>query len=176
MSAVASGQREPSRDSSDQLKGANVLFLLFHLGEERYALDTGQIAEVLPLVGIRQIPHAPHAVAGVLNHRGAPVPVIDLCQLTMGRPAQRRLDTRIVVVHHCGDNGTTRLLGLIAERATETLRLDAAGFNPSGITNAATPFLGPVTTHARGLVQRIEVNQLLPPSLRDLLFRQPLEP
>ena len=29
-----------------------MLFLLFQLGEDRYALDAGQVVEVLPLVGI----------------------------------------------------------------------------------------------------------------------------
>lgn len=152
-----------------------MLFLLFQLGEERYALDAGQVAEVLPLVGIRQIPQAPPGVAGIFNYRGAPVPVIDLSQLTMGRPARRRLNTRIVLVHYRSDDGATHLLGLIAEKATETLRREPADFTPSGIRNAAAPYFGPVVMDASGLVQRIEVNQLLPPSLRDLLFREPLE-
>jgi chemotaxis-related protein WspB len=55
-----------------------MLFLLFQLGEERYALDTSHVAEVLPLVAITPIPQAPTGVAGLFNYRGAPVPAIDL--------------------------------------------------------------------------------------------------
>ena len=33
-----------------------MLFLLFQLGEDRYALDTGRVIEVLPLVAITPIP------------------------------------------------------------------------------------------------------------------------
>ena len=152
-----------------------MLFLLFHLGAQRYALDVGQVAAVLPMVAIRPIPHAPPGVAGLINYHGAPLPVIDLSALTLGQPAPRRLDTRIVLVHYHQGVDAARLLGLIAERATETARLDCADFVPSGVTTPAAPHLGTVTAAAQGLVQRIEVNQLLPQALRDLLFRQAAE-
>lgn len=152
-----------------------MLFLLFQLGKDRYALDCSQVAEVLPLLGVKQIPLAPAAVAGVFDYRGAPVPVIDLTQLTLNRQAERRLSTRIVVVHYPDENGVRRLLGLIAEKATETLRREPADFAASGISNEAAPYMGPVTRDARGLVQWIEVNRLLPASVRELLFRQPME-
>ena len=41
-----------------------MLFLLFQLGRERYALEAGQVAAVLPLLNIMGIPQAPRAVAG----------------------------------------------------------------------------------------------------------------
>jgi chemotaxis-related protein WspB len=149
-----------------------MLFLLFQLAKDRYALDAGQVAEVLPWVGIKQIPQAPGEVAGVFNYRGAPVPVIDLSQLTLGQPAQRRLSTRIILVHYPDDNNETRLLGLIAEKATETVRREPADFVASGVTNAQASYLGPVATDARGLVQWIDVKKLLPASLREVLFKQ----
>ena len=52
-----------------------MLFLLFQIGQHRYALDSRRVAEVLPLVDIKEIPHAPAGVAGVFNYRGVPVPV-----------------------------------------------------------------------------------------------------
>lgn len=152
-----------------------MLFVLFQLGQDRYALDAGQVAEVLPLVSMTQIPQAPAAVAGVFNYRGAPVPAIDLSQLTLGRPVRRRLNTRIVLVHYPDDRGAMHLLGLIAERATETLRREVTAFTASGVTNAAAPYLGPVAADSRGLIQWIEVNRLLPASVRELLFQRPME-
>jgi len=150
-----------------------VLFLLFQLGQHRYALDTGRIAEVLPLVAITTIVQAPAGVAGLFNYRGAPVPAIDLSQLTMGRPARRRLNTRIIMVHYPDGHGGTRLLGLIAEKVTETVRRDPADFVTSGITDEHAPYVGPVAIDARGLLQRIDVENLLPPSVRDVLFTAP---
>ena len=152
-----------------------MLFLLFQLGQERYALDAGQVDEVLPLLRIRPILQAPPGVAGMLNHHGSPVPVIDLSELTVGRPAVRRLNTRIVLVHYRGDDGTLHLIGMIAEKATEILRCESSDFIASGVQNPAAPFFGPIRADARGLVQRIEVNQLLPQPMRDLLFRRSSE-
>ena len=152
-----------------------MLFLIFELGKDRYALDVRQIAEVMPLVGVKQIPKAPQAMKGLFNYRGAPVPVVDLSQLTLGRPSARRLSTRIVLVHYPDPSGRTHLLGLIAERATQTARHEPSEFVASGITNAGAHYLGPVVTDARGLLQWIDVRTLLPPSFRDLLFKEPMD-
>ena len=149
-----------------------MLFLVFQLGEDRFAFNTAQVAEVLPLVGITEIPHAPDGVAGLLNYHGAPVPVIDLSALTMGRPAVRRLNTRIVLVHYPDERGTVRLLGLIAEKASETIRRDPGDFASSGVASTGTPYLGPVASDARGLLQWIDAETLLPTSVRDALFTQ----
>jgi chemotaxis-related protein WspB len=147
-----------------------MLFLVFELGRDRYALDAGQVAEVLPLVGIKQIPQAPPAIAGIFNYRGAPVPVIDLSQLTLGRPATRRLSTRLVLVHYPDADGRIRLLGLIAERATQTVRRDETDFVASGVTVEGASYLGRVAPDARGLLQWIDARTLLPASVHDRLF------
>src|SRR5439155_5987629 len=144
-----------------------MLFLVFELAHDRYLLDVRQVAEVLPFVGIKQIPQAPPSVAGILNYRGAPVPVIDLSQLTLGRPAERRLSTRIVLVHYPSADGQTRLLGLIAERATQTVRREETDFVASGVTSDGASYLGPVVADARGLLQWLDVRTLLPPAVRD---------
>ena len=150
-----------------------MLFLLFELGQDRFVLDALQVAEILPLVDIKQIPQAPPAVAGIFNYHGAPVPVIDVSQLTLGRPAGRRVSTRIVVVHYPDAEGVTRLLGLIAERATQTVRHDEADFTASGVSSEGAPYLGPVATDERGLLQWLDVRTLLPLQVRNALFQQP---
>jgi chemotaxis-related protein WspB len=141
--------------------GGAVLFLVVQVGVHRYAIDTRQIVEVLPLVAISQVARAPEAVAGILVYRGAPVPVVDLSQLFEGRPAEHRMSTRVVVVRYEDESGAPCLLGLVAERVTETMRREFSAFVDSGVRNHGTPFLGPVITDARGLVQRVDVARLL---------------
>jgi len=150
-----------------------MLFLLFQLGSERYALDVHEVAEVLPLVSIKPIPQAPAGIAGVFNYRGTAVPVVDLSALMLGAPARVRLSTRLVLVHQTGSSGEGRLLGLIAESATKTLRRDAADFAPSGVSPPGTPYLGPVTTGADGIIQWITAAKLLSPAVKEVLFRSP---
>lgn len=155
-----------------------MLFLIFELGPDRYALPAGQIAEVLPVVRITRVPHAPAGVAGVFNYRGTPVPVIDLSDLTIGRPAAAHLSTRLIVVAYPDrqaqrhGRNDSHLLGLIAERATDMMRRDPADFVASGIDTGRAPYLGRVTTSSHGVVQRIDVETLLPDAVRDSLFAQ----
>ncbi len=152
-----------------------MLFILFQLGDDCYALDAAQVAEVLPLVQVKKIPHAPVGVAGVFTCRGAPVPVIDLSELALGRPARERLSTRLLLVHYPDGTGVRRLLGLIAEKATETIRREPGDFTTSGVKSDGAPYLGPVVNDARGLIQWIEIDKLLPASVRNALFRQVME-
>jgi chemotaxis-related protein WspB len=148
-----------------------MLFLLFHLDRDCYALDAAQVAEVLPLVRVKKIPHAHAGVAGVFTYRGTPVPVLDLCQLALGRRARARLSTRLLLVHYPDATGSRRLLGLIAEKATETLRREPGDFVASGVKSDGAPYLGPVATDARGLIQWIEIDKLLPAAVRGALFQ-----
>lgn len=150
-----------------------MLFLQFQLGKDRYALDVGQVVEVLPLVAIKGIPQAPTGVVGVFNYRGAPVPVVDLSVLLLGRPAKTSMSTRIVIVTYPDENGSvTHLLGMIAEKATETVRRDPADFSETGVDNPETPYLGPVAADAGGLLQWIQADRLLPDAVRDVLFKK----
>jgi len=148
-----------------------MLFVLFQLGRDRYALAATSVVEILPLVQLKALPRAPTGVAGVFNYHGAPVPVVDLSALALGRAATHRLGTRILLTQQTDANGTRRVLGLVAEHATETLRCDPATFVPSGVASNGAPYLGPVKTDPRGLIQWIEPERLLSPAVRDALFK-----
>ncbi len=152
-----------------------MLFILFHLGNDCYALDAARVAEVLPLVQVKKIPRAPAGVAGVFTYRGSPVPVLDLSEIALGRPSHARLSTRLLLVYYPDETGAKRLLGLIAEKATETLRREPGDFVASGVRSDGASYLGPVAHNARGLIQWVEVDKLLPAAVREALFRQVME-
>lgn len=145
--------------------------MVFHIGNERYALKATEVAEVLPRLPLKPIAHAPVWVAGIFAHRGAMVPVIDLSALTFGTPAQARTSTRLVLVNYQPDALIpARWLGLILEQATDTLRCDPAEFQPYGLDNRQAPYLGPVREDERGLMQWIGVADLLTADVQALLF------
>lgn len=149
-----------------------MLFLAFQLGRDRYLLDVAEVIEVLPLVQWKTIPHAPPGIAGVFNFRDTPVPLVDLSALALGRPAAARLSTRIVLVRYPLATGESRLLGLVAENATETIRRDPGDFTSAGVATDAAPYLGPVARDAHGLLQWVAPARLLSPAVRDVLFRE----
>ena len=150
-----------------------MLFLLFHLGKDRYALDASRVVEVVPLLALKRIPQAPRGVAGIFNYRGQPVPAVDLGELMLGQPASPRLSTRIILVHYPDEHGKQRLLGLIAEQATEIIRKEPKDFMATGVQMRAAPYLGPVAMDDQGVIQWVHEQRLLSGPMRDLLFSQP---
>jgi len=149
-----------------------MLFLLFQLGADRYALDARQVLEVLPLVNLKRIPQAPPGVAGLFDYRGSPVPAIDLNEIMAQQPAAQRFSTRIVLARFRAADGREHPLGLIAEQVKATVKRDAADFVDGGVSARGAPYLGPVTSDAGGLLQWIQVDKLLPPALQEQLFRE----
>ena len=157
-----------------------MLFLLFDLDGDRYALDATEIVEVLALTPTKAIPGAPAWVAGVMMRDGVPVPVIDVPRLALGRAARARSSTRLVLVRydaapdpqdtaaHAG--AASRVLGLIVERATQTRRIEAAQFTHSGIDTPHARWLGPVADDTLGPVQWVAVQHMLDDQVKALLF------
>ena len=152
-----------------------MLFLVFQLGRERYALEASRVVEVLPLLELKSIPQAPRGVAGIFNYRGRPVPAVDLSDLILGKPAGERLSTRIVIIHYPDDAGKNQLLGLIAEHATEIIRRDGREFIETGLKLGTPDYLGPVLMEKGGDIQWIREQRLLPEKIRDRLFCQTVE-
>jgi chemotaxis-related protein WspB len=158
-----------------------MLFLLFQIANDIYALDTRDIVEVLPLVNVKEIPQAPEGVAGLFDYHGAAVPLVDLRLLADGTPSRRMMSTRIVLLRYSGsegeqlvlryaaDSGAEQLLGLIVEKARATLRRAEEDFAEPNVAGAS--FLGGVTRDGDNIVQRISVQHLLPGEVREQLFQ-----
>jgi chemotaxis-related protein WspB len=151
-----------------------MLALLFLLDGERYALPCERVETVVPLVRLRPIPHAPAAVAGLLNVRGALVPVVDLAQLVLQRPCVERLNTRIVLARLRRAPGREHLLGLLTERVIDTLPCEPGAALPTGVRARSAPFLGGLVQTGEGLAQFVLLDELLPETVRAMLFDAPL--
>jgi chemotaxis-related protein WspB len=149
-----------------------MLFLLFQVGEDRYALEATRIVEVVPLLELKPLSQAPQGVAGIFDYRGCPVPVLDLSALILGRPADELLSTRIIIVNHPDEFGTNHLLGLMAERATGTLRKDAREFTAPGLQKGSSPHLGPILMDDSGPIQWVHEQRWLPQGVCKLLFSE----
>jgi chemotaxis-related protein WspB len=100
------------------------------------------------------------------------VPVIDLSQLIRGTPVKPLLSTRIILVQHPGPSGPGKVLGLLAERATDSL--DDAGTEPvsSGVAAPEAPYLGGLSVSGGSMIQYVKVESLLPDDVRERLFAE----
>jgi chemotaxis-related protein WspB len=151
-----------------------MLFILFQIGRDRYALSASGIIEVLPLINLKRVPGALAGVAGVFNYHGTPVPVIDLNAMALAEPAAQRLSTRIILVKYPLEAQNPHPLGLITEHATNMIRRSTQDFVEPGVESEDAPYLGRVANDNGGMIQWIEVERLLTPELRDVLFREPV--
>ena len=150
-----------------------MLLLIFQAGGQTYGLDTRNIIEVAPYPVCVPLPHAPAYVAGLATWRGRTVPVIDLPALIAGTPARPLLSTRLLVVEYATPDGRSHPLGLVAEKAVETIAFEEARREPQKVKIPDAPYLDGTAEHAGRLIQRLTLDELLPASVRDLLFPEP---
>ncbi|RSZ57250.1 chemotaxis protein CheW [Massilia atriviolacea] len=143
--------------------------MVFHIGADRYALPLWAVARVLPAAALKAIPLAPAYVAGLLDLHGAPVPVIDLSSLAGLAPRQLWYDSRIILVDYALAGGATRPLGLLAEHVVGVDSVDSDAMRDPGVAGA--PFLGRVAASAKGMLQLVNLDALLAPDVRALLFQ-----
>ncbi|MGE9292924.1 MAG: chemotaxis protein CheW [Puniceicoccales bacterium] len=145
-----------------------MLIILFTLGDKRYGLDSERVVEVVPAMPVREVPGTPEAVKGLFEYRGKVLPVIDLCTLTVGRPANVFLSTRYLVVK-TGQSGE-RLMALLAEKVTDTLNVEDGAWLDPGLVPPGARHLGRLVRDAAGgLIQCVEVEELVTPEIRELL-------
>lgn len=75
----------------------------FRVGDVRYALDIFEVREILNPLRVVALPHAPEAIAGVADHRGGVVPVLDLrIRFGLARAEPTRRTKWIVVKSDAG--------------------------------------------------------------------------
>ncbi len=152
-----------------------MLFVQFTLDNDRYVIDSSQDRADASLAPLKAMPGVPAWVAGVLEYEGMPVPVIDLAALALGRRSHERLSTRLALVYypHKSSGGLERRrLGILLERATRTLTLDAAAFTAAGVEASDARYLGPLARDAQGLVQWVRIEHLLPEHVQAQLFTE----
>lgn len=102
-----------------------MLLLLFHIKNDCYAISTTFIREVIPYLTLKPVQSSYDSAIGTVNYRGTKLPVIDLCMLLNKQPCTHFLSSRIMVAQHTTDS-TTRLIGLLAEQVTETVKIPAS--------------------------------------------------
>lgn len=140
-----------------------MLMLLFYVGTERYAIACSYVVEVVRLTSLRTPQQLPPPVVGMFKYSNVIVPVIDLCQLIQGTPCKTHLSTRIILVRYqVSGQESPSILGVMAERVTETIDSQDTEFVDSGITVSDAPYLGKIISDRYGLIQQVKLDRLLP--------------
>ncbi|MFU2486315.1 chemotaxis protein CheW [Thauera sp. WH-1] len=104
-------------------------YLTFSLGGEVFALGILNVKEIIEFGNITEIPMMPAFIRGVINLRGAVVPVIDL-SARFGGAASRVSRRTCIVIVELGDGEERQDLGVIVDAVNEVLEIPRADIEP----------------------------------------------
>jgi purine-binding chemotaxis protein CheW len=93
-------------------------FLTFTLQGEEYGIEILRVQEIKGLSRIRPIPNAPDYVKGVINLRGAVVPIVDL-RSRFGMPEAEYNQFTVIIVVSIG----AKVVGLVVDAVSDVLNI-----------------------------------------------------
>jgi purine-binding chemotaxis protein CheW len=107
----------------------------FRVGAEEYGLDIGAITEVIRPLKITPLPRMPQFIEGVINLRGAIIPVIDLRKrFALEKIVDNPRTIRMVITRGAvagGAGAGKGLLGLLVDSVHEVLHLRKKDIEPA---------------------------------------------
>jgi len=149
-----------------------MLLLLFQTQDNRFALDCRRVVEVVPWLAVKKLPKSPDYVQGIVNYRGTPVPVIDLCHLLNSSSCGLSLSTRIILINYPHRDANSRTIGLLAERVTETVTTPPDWTPPLAATSWDSLYIEATVVKKSSLVRWFDPEAILPDDLATFIFRE----
>jgi purine-binding chemotaxis protein CheW len=105
-------------------------YLTFQVGEEDYAINVGNIREVLEFQTVSRVPRMPSYMRGIINLRGSVVPVIDLKMKFDLGVTEKSIDTSVVVTElKIGDEDV--VIGLLTDAVSEVVDIEDQDIEPT---------------------------------------------
>jgi purine-binding chemotaxis protein CheW len=104
-------------------------FLTFLLAEESYAVSILRVREIIEHDTVTRVPNMPPSIRGVINLRGAVVPVVDLAVRFGLRDCQVTKRTCVIIVE-VEVNGERLVIGLMADAVSQVIDLPPADIEP----------------------------------------------
>ena len=129
---MATSARTDAVAASDgAVAAATAHFLTFSLGAELYALDIRCVREIIQVCAMTPVPLMPGFVRGVINLRGAVVPVIDP-HARFGRP-RAVLGKKSCIVIFEGEpvDGERCELGLLVDAVSAVVEIPGTAIEPA---------------------------------------------
>lgn len=138
-------------------------YLTFILAGESYGIDILKVQEIRGWVPVTKVPNAPSFVRGVMNLRGAIVPVIDL-RLRFGLESVEYTKTTVVIVVTVRSEQGGRIVGMVVDGVSDVLNINNASEikdPPDFGTAVNTEFISGLVTIEAGMVMLLDVDRLL---------------
>lgn len=137
-------------------------YVTFHIAGEEYAIGITRVREIIEYDTVTRVPKTPAFIRGVINLRGAVLPVIDLA-VKFGLPERAATrSTCIVVLEAFFDNEVTPM-GLIADAINQVVDLAPSEIEkvPSFGTKVDTEFLVGMAKLGKKFAMILNVDRVL---------------
>jgi purine-binding chemotaxis protein CheW len=138
--------------------GELIQLATFLVGTEEYALDIMRIKEIINPLKITPVPKVPNFIEGVIELRGAILPIVDL-RKRFDLPATPPIrSTKYIIVAIEG-----RIVGLVVDAVGEVLRIARGDVRPTPTLmegDAASYFTG-VCHHAGRIIMCLDIDRIL---------------
>jgi purine-binding chemotaxis protein CheW len=149
-----------------QLEGQGSQYLTFLLGDEEYGVDILRVQEIKGWDKVTAIPNTQEYVLGVINLRGAVVPIFDL-RLRFRMPRIEYTKTTVVMVLKVhGDKGE-RTMGFVVDAVSDVYSVAEDQLCPPPDLGGAADsrFVKALATVDTKMVILLDIDQLVDQSL-----------
>lgn len=104
-------------------------YLTFLLDDEMFAIGILSIREIIEYGFVTEVPMTPPFIRGVINLRGAVVPVVDLA-VRFGRQARENTKRTCIVIVDIESAKGSREMGVVVDAVNEVLEIPPADIEP----------------------------------------------
>jgi purine-binding chemotaxis protein CheW len=138
--------------------------MAFRIGAQEFCVVIGSVREIRGWTPATALPHSPAFVRGVINLRGAVLPIVDLAA-RLGLPAIEANSRNVVIVVQIG----RQIVGLLVDAVSEILTVadEAIQPTPDVASEMAKTFVRGVLAMQGRMISLIALDDLLPKSQRD---------
>jgi purine-binding chemotaxis protein CheW len=156
--------------SNDTANGATTRqALTFALGQEVYGVDILRVKEIRGWAPVTRIPQSPAAVLGVLNLRGAIVPIVDLRVRFAMQSAEFNAVTVVIVLSLRTADGE-RECGIVVDSVRDVVDIAAGSVRPAPTMQGcqANEFIEGITTLGEQMLVLLDADRLVSGELSPL--------
>jgi purine-binding chemotaxis protein CheW len=125
MNAIAESRKTAALQVSVEQKQ----YLTFMLGGETFAVGILHVKEIIGYGGLTEVPMMPDCIRGVINLRGAVVPVMDL-QSRFVKPSSPITKKTCIVIVEVEANGERQDMGVVVDAVNAVLEIPASDIEP----------------------------------------------
>ena len=113
-------------------------YLTFMLGGETFAIGILAIKEIIEYGNLTEVPMMPQCIRGVINLRGAVVPVMDL-SARFGKEAREVTKRTCIVIVEIEAHGEQQVVGVIVDAVNAVIEIAASEIEPPPTFGARIP-------------------------------------